>query len=95
MEDEELFCIGIVFDFDDIKGRIKDKYQDYGRLGTKEDGSPKYDMYEVLAFWNKAKGLKYGFTNGNKYEHVQPKLTDKEFEEKYYNKYDSVDFLKL
>ena len=28
MEDEELFCIGIVFDFDDIKGRIKDKYQD-------------------------------------------------------------------
>jgi len=33
-------------------GYIKDKYQDYGRLGTKEDGSPKYDMYELLAIWN-------------------------------------------
>ena len=33
-------------------GFIKDRYQDYGRLGTKEDGSPKYDMYELLAFWN-------------------------------------------
>lgn len=34
-------------------GFIKDTYQDYGYLGTKEDGSPKYDMYELLAFWNK------------------------------------------
>lgn len=34
-------------------GYIKDKYQGYGYLGTKEDGSPKYDMYELLAFWNK------------------------------------------
>ncbi len=34
-------------------GFIKDHYQDYGRLGTKEDGSEKYDMYELLAFWNK------------------------------------------
>lgn len=34
-------------------GYIKDKYQNYGYLGTKEDGSPKYDMYELLAFWNK------------------------------------------
>lgn len=33
-------------------GFIKDTYQDYGYLGTKEDGSPKYDMYELLAFWN-------------------------------------------
>lgn len=33
-------------------GFIKDKYQDYGHLGTKEDGTPKYDMYELLAFWN-------------------------------------------
>lgn len=40
-------------------GFIKDKYQDYGYLGTKEDGEPKYDMYELLAFWNEAKGLKY------------------------------------
>lgn len=34
-------------------GYIKDKYQGYGGLGTKEDGTPKYDMYELLAFWNK------------------------------------------
>ena len=34
-------------------GFIKDIYQDYGYLGRKEDGSPKYDMYELLAFWNK------------------------------------------
>lgn len=33
-------------------GFIKDYYQDYGRLGKKENGSPKYDMYELLAFWN-------------------------------------------
>lgn len=35
-------------------GFIKDNYQDYGYLGTKENGEPKYDMYELLAFWNKA-----------------------------------------
>lgn len=40
-------------------GFIKDRYQDYGYLGTKENGEPKYDMYEILAFWNNAKGLKY------------------------------------
>lgn len=40
-------------------GFIKDTYQDYGYLGTKEDGEPKYDMYELQAFWNKAEGLKY------------------------------------
>jgi hypothetical protein len=40
-------------------GFIKDKYQDYGYLGTKENGEPKYDMYELLAFWNKAEGLKH------------------------------------
>jgi len=40
-------------------GFIKEKYQDYGYLGTKEDGEPKYDMYELLAFWNEAEGLKY------------------------------------
>jgi len=33
-------------------GFIKDVYQDYGDLGNKPDGSPKYDMYELLAFWN-------------------------------------------
>lgn len=33
-------------------GCIKDLYQGYGYLGTKADGSPKYDMYELLAFWN-------------------------------------------
>lgn len=35
-------------------GFIKDKYQDYGYLGKKENGEPKYDMYELLAFWNGA-----------------------------------------
>ena len=35
-------------------GFIKDYYQDYGYLGTKDDGEPKFDMYELLAFWNKA-----------------------------------------
>lgn len=33
-------------------GFIKDTYQDYGYLGKKEDGTPKYDMYELQAFWN-------------------------------------------
>lgn len=40
-------------------GFIKDEYQDYGYLGIKENGEPKYDMYELLAFWNKVEGLKY------------------------------------
>lgn len=40
-------------------GFIKDKYQDYGHLGVKENDEPKYDMYELLAFWNKADNLKY------------------------------------
>ena len=40
-------------------GFIKDYYQDYGYLGTKDDGEPKYDMYELLAFWNKADDLKF------------------------------------
>lgn len=40
-------------------GFIKDNYQDYGYLGTNEDGKPKYDMYELLAFWNKADGLRF------------------------------------
>ena len=40
-------------------GFIKDYYQDYGYLGTKENRKPKYDMYELLAFWNKVEGLKY------------------------------------
>ena len=34
-------------------GFIKDEYQNYGDLGTKLDGSPKYNMYELLDFWNK------------------------------------------
>lgn len=40
-------------------GFIKDHYQDYGYLGAKEDGNPKYDIYELLAFWNaEDKGIK-------------------------------------
>ena len=33
-------------------GFIKDKYQDYGYLGNKENGEEKHDMYELLAIWN-------------------------------------------
>ena len=33
-------------------GFIKDKYQDYGHLGNKENGEEKHDMYELLAIWN-------------------------------------------
>ena len=33
-------------------GFIEDEYQDYGYLGTKENGESKYDMYELLACWN-------------------------------------------
>lgn len=33
-------------------GYVQDKYQDYGYLGTKPDGSEQYDMYELLSFWN-------------------------------------------
>ena len=40
-------------------GFIKDNYQDYGYLGTKENGEPKHDMYELLAFWNKADNLTF------------------------------------
>ena len=40
-------------------GFIKDKYQDYGKLGIRENGEPKHDMYELLAFWNKADDLLY------------------------------------
>jgi hypothetical protein len=34
-------------------GFIKDHYQDYGNLGwDSEKNRPKYDMYEILVFWN-------------------------------------------
>jgi len=31
---------------------VDNNYQQYGRIGYKPDGSPKYDMYELLAIWN-------------------------------------------
>jgi hypothetical protein len=37
-------------------GFIKDNYQGYGEIGKKEDGSPKYDVYELLALWNSNDG---------------------------------------
>ena len=40
-------------------GFIKEKYQDYGILGRKDDGSEKHDMYELIAFWNNDNGLIY------------------------------------
>lgn len=36
-------------------GFIRDHYQDYGHLGRTDNGEPKYDMYELLAFWNAEK----------------------------------------
>lgn len=52
-------------------GFIKDYYQDYGDLGTKADGTPKYDMYELLAVWNRdaCKDIK-GIYNFDKYKDV-------------------------
>lgn len=40
-------------------GDLIDFYQDYGYLGTKDDDTPKYDMYELLAFWNSVDNLKW------------------------------------
>lgn len=40
-------------------GIIKDDYQDYGYIGYKEDGSPKHDMYELLALWNAPEKCKF------------------------------------
>jgi hypothetical protein len=70
-------------------GFIKDKYQDYGYLGTKENGEPRYDMYELLAFWNKADGLEYDgefplmkeidkYTNKNRSKGINIGCYDKE-----------------
>lgn len=41
-------------------GFIKEHYQDYGDLGMKDNGNPKYDMYELLAFWNSDMSYKDG-----------------------------------
>lgn len=49
-------------------GFIEDTYQDYGYLGSKENGEPKHDMYELLAFWNNADRLKY---NGEEYPYMK------------------------
>ena len=43
-------------------GFIKDRYQDYGYLGTKENGDRKYDIYELIAFWNA--NMRMPFTDG-------------------------------
>lgn len=36
-------------------GSIKDYYRGYGQVGRKPDGSPQYDVLELLAFWNRTK----------------------------------------
>ena len=38
-------------------GFIKDRYQGYGQLGHKKSGEPQYDIFELLAFWNKEQPL--------------------------------------
>ena len=40
-------------------GFIKDYYQDYGYLAKDDNNQPKYDMYELLAFWNEPTLVKY------------------------------------
>lgn len=60
-------------------GFIKDYYQDYGKLGMKEDGTPKYDMFEIVAFWNAySTNLLNGekFINMLKYNNSFPKLKE-------------------
>lgn len=53
-------------------GFIKENYQGYGKLGTYDAGEPKYDMYELLAFWNSkqltrvAGRLRHGWDFGDK-----------------------------
>lgn len=34
-------------------GFVKDRYQGGGLVGRKENGEPKYDVFELLAFWNR------------------------------------------
>lgn len=59
-------------------GYIKDFYQDYGYLGAKADSSPKYDMYELLAFWNKDAKDKDGnsIVSQLKYDGEFPKMKE-------------------
>jgi hypothetical protein len=57
-------------------GSIVDRYQDYGYLGTKDDGTPKYDMYELLAFWNECEGLKYNGTDKPKMKEIDDHTDD-------------------
>lgn len=33
-------------------GFIKDTYEGFGQIGKDDAGFPKYDLFEVLAFWN-------------------------------------------
>lgn len=40
-------------------GYILDDYGDYGILGSYPDGSQKYDMFEILAFWNSHPSIKF------------------------------------
>jgi len=44
-------------------GFIQEKYQDYGDMGpSSENGIPRYDMYELLAFWNRDIAEAAGYT---------------------------------
>lgn len=58
-------------------GYIEDLYNGYGLMGCRENGSPEYDLYELLAFWNK--DTKYnGKTIGDylKYDGEFPNLKE-------------------
>lgn len=70
-------------------GFIKDHYQDYGYLGVKEDGNPKYDMYELLAFWNHIQID--NVINGLKYSSMFPPLMKEIDEFTRYNRNIGID----
>lgn len=57
-------------------GFIKDHYQDYGHLGEEDErGFSKYDMYELLAFWNRDMVKPYGEL---KYDGEFPQLKERD-----------------
>lgn len=65
VQEDKGFKLLIPKEFADKAGfdYIKDEsYQSYGYLSTKPDGSPKYDIYELIALWNAPNQCR--FTNG-------------------------------
>lgn len=51
-----------------------DHYQDFGYLGYKENGEPKYDIYELLAIWNLKEESNYIYNKYNGYNNELEKI---------------------